>query len=124
MDALPEGLHIGMKVFDSQHRRIGVVDDFKYSDEDPNVPGPEAPGINPIDMRRRDSIVDNIVEAFRPGELPEEIRERLLNEGYVRLDADGLFAADRYILADQIASVADDEITLNVASKDQLIRQM
>ena len=54
--------------------------------------------------------------------MPETLRERLLREGYIRLDADGLFAADRYILPSQIASAAGDEVTLNV-EKDQLIKR-
>ncbi|AKR57339.1 hypothetical protein XM25_16435 [Devosia sp. H5989] len=124
MEGLPQGIHVGMRVFDNHHRHIGVVDDFKYSDEDPSRPGPETAGINPGDMKGRDSIIDNLAEAFHPNELPEEIRERLLNEGYVRLDADGLFAADRYILPEQIASVGDDEITLTVDSKDELIKRV
>ncbi|GGF43745.1 hypothetical protein GCM10011321_37860 [Youhaiella tibetensis] len=124
MEGLPQGIHVGMRVFDNHHRHIGVVDDFKYSDEDPSRPGPETAGINPGDMKGRDSIINNLAEAFHPNELPEEIRERLLNEGYVRLDADGLFAADRYILPEQIASVGDDEITLTVDSKDELIKRV
>jgi len=124
MEGLPEGIHVGMRVFDNHHRHIGVVDDFKYSDEDPSRPGPETAGLNPIDMRRGDSLIENLAEAFRTEELPEEIRERLLNEGYVRLDAAGLFAADRYILPDQIASISNDEITLTVDSKDELIKRV
>lgn len=124
MDGLPAGIRVGMRVFDNQHRHIGVVDDFKYSDEDPEHPGPETAGINPIDVNRRESIIENLAEAFHPHELPKEIRERLLNEGYVRLDADGLFAADRYILPEQIASVSDDEMTLTVDSKDKLIKRV
>jgi hypothetical protein len=32
----------------------------------------------------------------------------------VRIDADGLFAADRYITPDQIASSQNDRLVLNV----------
>ena len=61
-----------------------------------------------------DTLVDNIVDAFRVDDLPEEIRQRLLMQGFVRIDAEGIFAADRYVMPDQIAGVADDELMLKV----------
>jgi hypothetical protein len=59
---------------------------------------------------------------FDPDEIPEELRERMLREGYIRLDADGLFAADRYILPEQIASAGRDELMLNV-KKSELVKR-
>ena len=64
----------------------------------------------------------DIAEAFAPYDMPEELRDRLLSEGYIRLDTKGLFAADRYILPEQIASSVGDELMLNV-SKDELMKR-
>jgi hypothetical protein len=69
-----------------------------------------------------DTLVDNIVDAFRVDDLPEEIRQRLLMQGFVRIDAEGIFAADRYVLPEQIAGVADDELMLNV-EKSELVKR-
>jgi hypothetical protein len=121
MDTLPREIHLGMKVYDSRHKHIGKVDDLKFpenADEPEVIPA----DIDATDRRDRESIVDTIAEAFDSDPIPEVLRERLLTEGYLRLDADGLFAADRYILPEQIASAAGDEIVLNV-EKDALIKR-
>jgi hypothetical protein len=41
-----------------------------------------------------------------------------LRHGFIRINASGLFTSDRYAMPDQIASVADDRITLRVARED------
>ena len=122
METLPRDIHKGMTVFDSQRHKIGKVDDFKFSEneDDPNV---EPADIDGTDKRNnRETILGSIAEAFGAEELPETLRDRLLTEGYIRLDTKGLLAKDRFILPSQIASAAGDEVNLNVA-KDDLIRQ-
>jgi hypothetical protein len=66
--------------------------------------------------------MENIAEAFRSDELPEALQDRLLTEGYIRLDTDGLFASDRYILPEQITSTSGDEIMLKVNKSDLMKR--
>jgi hypothetical protein len=113
-------VHEGMKVYDRMHNEIGTVDYVQMSDDNPATEEVEA--ATPGKLRERDdSLIDNIAEAFKPDELPEEVRERLLQQGFIRIDSAGLFAADRYVAADQIMSVSGDELTLKV-SKDELIK--
>ena len=113
-------VHEGMKVYDRMHNEIGTVDYVQMSDDNPATEAVEA--ATPGNLRERDdSLIDNIAEAFKPDELPEEVRKRLLQQGFIRIDSAGLFAADRYVAADQIMSVAGDELTLKV-SKDELIK--
>lgn len=119
MEQLPRDIRVGMNVYDRQHHHIGKVDDFKFS-ENITAPGVEAAEIDKTDVKS-DSLLDNVAEAFGREEIPETLRDRLLVEGYVRIEADGLFAADRYILPSQIASASGDELTLTV-DKDQLIK--
>jgi hypothetical protein len=110
----------GMKVFDRENNEIGKVEYVRFGDDDPDTPEVEASGLS--DLRDRDdSLVDNIAKAFGADELPEELRSRLLHQGYVRLDANGLFAADRYITPNQIASVSGDGLQLNV-TREELIK--
>jgi hypothetical protein len=122
MHTLPQNLHVGMTVYDSMHNKIGKVDDFKYSENETD------PDVIPADLDEtdklhgRESILESIAEAFGKEEIPEPLRSRLLNEGYIRLDTKGLLAKDRFILPDQIASAAGDEVMLNVA-KDDLIKR-
>ena len=121
MQTLPLDVHKGMKVFDNARHEIGKVEDFRFSENEDN------PDVTPedIDASDRDvdhSLVDDLAAAFVPEGIPEALRDRLLSEGYIRLDTKGLFASDRYILPEQIASSAGDELTLNV-SKDELLKR-
>ena len=122
MQTLPRDIHIGMKVYDLSRKEIGKIDDFKFSENagDPDV---EPADIDGTDQRnRRDSILGAVAEAFGSEEIPEVLRDRLLREGYLRLDTKGLLAKDRFILPSQIASATGDEVTLNV-DKDALIKR-
>jgi len=120
MQTLPRDIHKGMRVFDSAHHEIGKVEDFRFS-ENEDQPWVQPEDLDASDRHPDNSLVNDIAEVFDPDELPEELRERLLREGFVRLDTSGLFAADRYILPGQIASAAGDELMLNV-SKDELAK--
>jgi hypothetical protein len=44
----------------------------------------------------------------------------LLRSGFARVDGQGLFAEDRYITPDQIGSVVDGRVLLNL-TQDELI---
>lgn len=111
----------GMRVFDRNHHEIGKVEWVQFGDDDPDTPELELAGgtVYP----ESETLLDMIAKAFRPDDLPEELKERLLHEGFVRIDADGLFAADRYVTPAQIDSVSDDELTLKV-TRDELIKRM
>lgn len=116
-------IRAGMKVVDNTNSEIGEVDWVKYGDDDPSTPEPEAAGISPIEEQERgETLIDTIAEVFRADRLPEEIRERLLHQGFVRIDADGLFSADRYVTPDQIARVSDGRLMLKV-SKSELLKR-
>jgi hypothetical protein len=109
----------GMKVYDSTDKHIGEVEMVKFGDDDPATPQVESSGISATE-NQSNTLLDNIAEAFHPDDIPDEMREMLLLQGFVRIDADGLFAADRYVLPDQIRSVDHDRVTLNVSKSDLL----
>jgi hypothetical protein len=118
-------IHKGMAVYDVTDHRIGTVDFVHFGAASETQ---QELGLGPAtstkadspDMRR-DTIIDNIAEAFHPDEVPQELQEKLLVSGYIRLDA-GLFAADRFIVPEQIASVTGDKVQLSV-NKDQLVKR-
>ena len=110
----------GMKVFDRERHEIGKVEYVQFGDDDPETAEVEAAAPNTLD-ERTPTLVDVVADAFGDDDLPEEIRERLLQQGFVRIDANGLFAADRYVTPEQIASVTGDGLMLNV-SKDELVK--
>ena len=109
----------GMRVFDREHHEIGKVEWVQFGDDDPDTLEVEASG----PRRDRDDVnlFDVIAKAFTSDNVPEELRDRLVHQGFVRIDADGLFQADRYVMPEQIDSVSGDEVTLNV-TREQLIK--
>lgn len=112
----------GMKVIDSTNKEIGTVEWVKFGDDDPLTPAPEANDIGPMERQRCDTLIDNIADAFRTDDIPEEVREKLLMQGFVRIDAEGLFAEDRYVTPEQIERVSKDTLMLNVSKADLLKR--
>ena len=111
----------GMRVLDRDRHEIGTVERVQIGDDDPSTPEVEAadPGVL---RQRRESILGALADAFRTDGLPDEVQERLLLQGFVRIDSKGLFASDRYVTPDQIMAVDDDAVTLSVG-KDELVKR-
>lgn len=84
-------------------------------------PATSSPADAPSTGRTR-TIFDGLSEVFDPTELPEELKEKLLFSGYIRLDTAGIFSSDRFITPDQIVSVEDDTVHLSV-NKEQLVKR-
>jgi hypothetical protein len=115
-------IHQGMTVYDRTGNNIGTVE-YVYlgavsEEADKRGQGPattSAPG------RADSSLIDDFATAIIPSDqVPEALRDRLLRHGFIRIDSTGLFAADRYVLPGQIASVFGSRITLCV-TRDELI---
>lgn len=122
MQAIPSTIHEGMAVYDSAMHAIGTVETFRITDEAPGAPEVDAVGVSPVLEDERDSLVDILAEVFHPDDgLPREMQEKALREGFVRLDADGFFAADRYIFPEHIDRVEGDRLVLSVR-KDELLK--
>jgi hypothetical protein len=110
-----------MKVFDSEGHHIGKVDNLKFP-ENAIAPDTEVAEVADVVDERDDTIVDAIAEAFGHEEIEEPLRSRLLRDGYIHLDANGLFASDRYVLPEQIAGINAEGIALNV-TRDALFKK-
>lgn len=120
MEQLPENIEIGMRVFDSERRDIGRIDDLRYP-ENAVSPGVEPATLGAADNADR-TIVDAVANAFGRDEVPEPLRSQLLRDGYIHLDAKGLFATNRYILPEQIMRLDAEGLQLNVTI-DALIKR-
>ncbi|MNL68641.1 hypothetical protein D3C87_1933950 [compost metagenome] len=87
----------------------------------PGQPEVDAAGVSPVFEEERETLAGILADVFRPDDqLPREMQEKALREGFVRLDADGLFAADRYIFPEQIDRVEGDRLVLAVRKEDLL----
>lgn len=121
MHAIPDTIHEGMKVYDSAMNSIGTVETFRISDDAPGAPDVEASGVSPVLEEERNTLAGILADVFHPDdELPREMQEKALREGFVRLDADGFLAADRYIFPEHIDRVEGDRLVLNVRKDDLL----
>ena|SRR5690554_5880958 len=119
MEAIPNTVHEGMKVCDVAMDDIGTVEAFRLGDEDPSRPGPETAGISPAVEGERSTLTAILADVFTPDDrMPREMQERALRGGFVRLDAEGLFAADRYIFPEHIDRVEGDKLVLSVRKQD------
>ncbi|UFU05863.1 DUF2171 domain-containing protein [Ruania halotolerans] len=103
----------GMTVFDSTGEKVGTVREIQMGD-------PQAATAKGQDSGNTGGIVGSIADAFSTGSLPDAAKERLARLGFVRVDASGLFAGDRYAASDEVAAVRDDALHLSVPG-DQLI---
>ncbi len=120
-----ELVHEGMKVLDRNGKDIGKVNMVRMSGVS-NTASNRGLGSTTTTSSNTavpsDTLVDDVASAFANDHLPEELRERLMHKGFFRLDTKGLFASDRYVLPEQIASVSNDEVHLKV-SRDELIKR-
>jgi hypothetical protein len=122
--SLLKNIREGMEIHDSQEHKIGTVKEVYFgasSDEMEDHGAGAATAPNP--NLRKDTLVDDIARGiFDTDDLPEEVRQRMINEGFVRVDPTGLFKGDRYVLPEQIAQVHEGHVHLNVKLDDLLKR--
>jgi hypothetical protein len=117
-------IYEGMTVYDRTDQKIGTVEHVYFGavsqETDTHGGGPTtaaSPG------GHEGSLIKDFAKAIAAGdEMPEPLRQRLLRHGFIRIDSTGLFAADRYVMPDQIADVSDDRVTLRV-TRDELIKR-
>ncbi len=122
-DSVLTHIREGMVVYDRNDQYLGKVESLYMGASTPaeNERGEGAATAPDPDMRD-DTLVDDIAKVFAPDDIPEVLRKRLLHDGFIRVDTAGLFAADRYALPEQIASVTGDRVRLRV-SRDELIKR-
>lgn len=111
---LLEKIYKGMYVYDAEGNEVGTVDYVQFGDENPRHPGAETATINPVQRDTDGSFVENIVDMFKPDDVPKIVQARLVRHGFVLVDAPSLFNTDRYISPDQIQLVSEDRVILNV----------
>ena len=121
MNAIPDTITEGMKVVDSSMSDIGKVETFRMTDEAPDEPEVDAAGVSPALEDDRNDMATLLADVFHPDDkMPRELQEKALREGFIRLDADGFFASDRYIFPEHIDRVEGDRLILNVRKGDLL----
>jgi hypothetical protein len=114
-------IHTGMKVYDRNEHEIGTIEYVQFTDEDSDSPGPET-ATETADKTSpdRNGFMETIARAIDGGDdLPEELRQKLLREGYIKIDT-GILKSDVFALPNQVSSVSDENVYLE-ATRDELI---
>lgn len=113
----------GMTVYDREGQKIGEVDTVfagaKPDDLEELGHAPADVDVSALDL---DTLPVDAAEVMGDEDLDEPVRERLMRRGFARIDA-GLLDSDRYVMPDQIASVTDDEVRLNVLGEELVERE-
>jgi hypothetical protein len=118
------GVNEGMTVYDSTDVKVGKVRSvFLGGASEDAIERGAGPATAPEPSLRGTSPIIPFAEAFG-GESPllDELRERLLRHGFIRIDTAGLFAADCYAMPEQVAHVSGDTVTLRIR-RDELIKR-
>jgi hypothetical protein len=119
----------GMDVLDSGGDKIGTVrrvqmgggnDPADAARQSREAAGPADDVAVGYDAPLATDLVSAIFSGGGDG-IPEEERQGLQLKGYIEIDSRGLFSANRYATAEQIASVEGDNVVLNVAG-DALVK--
>ena len=115
-------VHEGMDVYTSDDKHIGEVESIYFGSvsEEEHEMGTGSPTADDPSMRDR-SWMDEVADVFRTDDVPEEMRERLQRQGFIRINSTGLFASDRYATPEQIAAVRDDRVILK-SERDNLLK--
>jgi hypothetical protein len=111
----------GMEVHDSQEHKVGTVKEVYFgADSDEMMSHGAGAATAPNPGVGNDNLVTDVTRAVFTGydNLPEEMRQRLLNEGFIRISA--TLHSDRYALPEQISRVHEDHVHLAVAFDDLL----
>ncbi len=112
-------IHEGMRVYDRDNHDIGLVDRvFLGAAGDQAYERGEGPATARDPNAQPDTLLRDFAHVFEPDNLPEELRQRLLNRGFVRMSASGILAADRYLLPDQIDRIENNHVMLKVVRKE------
>jgi len=125
---------LGLEVYDRAGNKIGKVDSlYGGSTERPPVetivlPAPlgttsqqTVPVMEAVVPVTNTLTVPEFDATLHPDDnFPKELRERLLHDGFIRIEA-GFLKHHRYALRDQIERVDEDRVVLNVL-KDELIK--
>lgn len=112
----------GMTVQDIDGNKVGAVKTVFFGNVDDRAieTGGMAADSPAVDLTGDQTLFENLDDVFQD-EMPRELAERLLNNGYV-LVGGGLLSRDRFVLPDQIERIGDDVVYLNTGAEGLITR--
>ena len=115
-----EDIHEGMHVHDVHDKSIGTIDRVFLGE---STEQEQEEGTGPASVTRdpaapQDELSDLLSKAFGKADLPQVVRARLLQNGFLHVKGGGLLPSDHFVMPNQIATVAGDHVNLNVKTDD------
>ena len=110
----------GMTVYDVNGDKVGTVEDlyFGADADDPQGYGTGAATTGMPRTTATNGLVEDVIRGlFADDNMPETLRNRLLNEGFIQIEPGTLFGADMFATPDQIAGASSDGVRLNVEAQ-------
>jgi hypothetical protein len=112
----------GMTVHSRTGERIGTVEYVHLGEWAEADDYGQEPTARPVFDGYGGSFIEDFARTMILTErIPVMVRDRLLHHGFIKVNSAGLFAADRYVMPDQIASVSTDGVLLRVG-RDELMK--
>lgn len=104
-----EQVYEGMTVIDQDGKKLGKVEVVKMGD-------PQALTTQGEELEQDDSLVEQMAISIFGSDMdfPKSVRDNLLIGGFIKIHGGNFLHRDRYIPADEIASVSNDTVTLLV----------
>ena len=102
-----ELVQTGMMVVDADGKEVGKVEYLELGYGDEEVPDDSLP-----DVFR--SAVAGLNDRAGEPQLPEPVRTRFRQHGFLKVDDPGLTDTDRYVRGDWVAGVSGDRVTLTL----------
>ncbi len=104
----------GMRVYDATGQEIGRVDRVHLGGMRREDPQEGVSKSAAEELRRAGENMPklDLAQAFAPDRMPEKMARALLLKGYILIGGGPLKGAERYIMPERIAQVADDGVRL------------
>ncbi len=119
-------VHEGMPVYDVEEKEVGKVRKIFFggaNDRDSEYGTGPAITAEPAATNSDPAIIYNVGKAIfgSDDDLPDVVRNRMMEYGFIQIDTGGLFSDFTYAMPDQIQSVDSNRVTLST-DKDNLVR--
>lgn len=117
-----ENVHEGMDVYDADNKLLGKIDGLYLGEASlQSSEIGDVPATVSAPRPASDAMIAVIQRVFGKDELPQEVKERLLQHGFVHVNVPGLLAHNRYVMPEQITQVTNEGIVLR-ATRAQLLK--
>ena len=117
-----ENIREGMNVYDAENKLLGNIDGLYLGEASFQASEiGDVPATVSAPRPASDAMLAVIQRVFGKDDLPREVKERLLQHGFIHVNVPGLLAHNRYVLPEQITQVTNEGVVLR-ATRAELLK--